>query len=150
MDPNPVNRQTHRPGRATLFDIRTFTDARGTLSVIEEGGEESGDLPFPPRRLYYLYGSDPGQARGGHAHIASRQCLIAMAGALEVDIDDGTGSRTFILDRPNLGLLLEPVLWRVVRFRDTASVLAVLASDFYDEDDYIGDYEAFRALVAGP
>ncbi len=148
-----MNSQKHRPGRATLFDIRTFTDARGALSVLEEsgeeGGEESGALPFRPRRLYYLYGSTPGQIRGGHANIGSRQCLIAMAGALEVDIDDGTGSRTFILDRPDLGLLLEPVLWRVVRFRDTASVLAVLASDLYDEDDYIGDYEAFRALVAG-
>ena len=141
-----MNSQTHRPGRATLFDIPTFSDDRGALSVLEEGG----GLPFTPRRLYYLYGSDAGQTRAEHANIASRQCLIAMTGIAEVDIDDGTGTRTFVLDRPDRGLLLEPVLWRVVRFGDTASVLAVLASDLYDEDDYIRDYEAFRTLVAGP
>ena len=141
-----MNSQTHRPGRATLFDIPTFSDDRGALSVLEEGG----GLPFTPRRLYYLYGSDAGQLRGEHAHIASRQCLIAMTGTAEVDIDDGTGTRTFVLDRPDRGLLLEPVLWRVVRFGDAASVLAVLASDLYDEGDYIRDYEAFRTLVAGP
>ena len=75
--------------------------------------------------------------------------MIAMSGTVEVDIDDGTGSHTFVLDRPDQGLLLEPVLWRVVRFGNAASVLAVLASDLYDEDDYICDYQAFRALVAG-
>ncbi len=141
-----MNSQTHRPGRATLLDIPTFSDARGTLSVLEEGG----GLPFSPRRLYFLYGSAPGQARGEHAHIASHQCLIAMTGTTEVDIDDGTGTRTFVLDRPDRGVLLEPVLWRVVRFRDAATVLAVLDSGLYDEDDYIRDYEAFRTLVAGP
>ncbi len=141
-----MNSQTHRPGRATLFDIPTFSDDRGALSVLEEGG----GLPFTPRRLYYLYGSDGGQSRGQHAHIASRQCLIAMTGTAEVDIDDGTGTRTFVLDRPDRGLLLEPVLWRVVRLGDAASVLAVLASDLYDEEDYILDYEAFRTLVTGP
>jgi len=145
-----VNSQTHRPGQAILFDIPTFSDDRGALSVLEEGGEEGGGLPFTPRRLYYLYGSDAGQLRGEHANIASRQCLIAMTGTAEVDIDDGTGPRTFVLDRPDRGLLLEPVLWRVVRFGDAASVLAVLASDLYDEDDYIRDYEAFRTLVTGP
>ena len=103
-----------------------------------------------PRRLYYLYASAPDQTRGEHAHIASRQCLIAVAGTAEIDIDDGTGPRTFVLDRPDRGLMLEPVLWRVVRFSDAASVLAVLASDLYDESDYIRDYEVFRTLVAGP
>ena len=138
---------THRlkPGCATLFDIRTFTDERGALSVVEEGV----DLPFSPRRLYYLYGSDPGQARADHAHRTERQCLIAIAGAAEIDVDDGRDRRTFVLDRPDQGLLLEPVAWVVVRFRDAASVLAVLASNSYDADDYIHEYEEFRSLV-GP
>ena len=134
-----------QPGRATLFDIRTFTDARGALSVVEGGV----DLPYVPRRFYYLHGSDPGQARADHAHRTERQCLIAIAGAAEIEVDDGRERRTFVLDRPDLGLVLEPVVWRVVRFRDAASVLAVLASDLYDADDYIHKYEEFRSLV-GP
>ncbi len=134
-----------QPGRATLFDIRTFTDARGALSVVEGGV----DLPFSPRRLYYLYGSDPGQARAHHAHRTERQCLIAIAGAAEIEVDDGRERHTFVLDRRDQGLVLEPVVWRVVRFPEAASVLAVLASDLYDADDYIHDYEEFRSLVGG-
>jgi len=138
---------THRlrPGCATLFDIRTFTDERGALSVVEEGV----DLPFSPRRLYYLYGSNSGQVRADHAHRTERKYLIAIAGAVEIDIDDGRARRTIVLDRPDQGLLLEPVAWVVVRFRDAASVLAVLASNSYDADDYIHKYEEFRSLV-GP
>ncbi|MDX1484786.1 MAG: FdtA/QdtA family cupin domain-containing protein [Alphaproteobacteria bacterium] len=135
-----------KPGRAQLFDTRTFTDSRGALSVIEEGV----DLPFVPRRLYYLHGSAAGQDRAHHAHRTERQCLIAMAGAVEIDVDDGRERRTFLLDRPDLALVLEPVVWRVVRFRDAGGVLAVLAADHFDADDYISDYEEFRALLGSP
>ena len=102
-----MNTHPLQPGRATLFDIRTFADARGALSVVEVGV----DLPYEPRRLYYLYGSDPGQARADHAHRTERQCLIAMAGAAEIEVDDGRDHHTFLLDRPDQGLLLEPVVW---------------------------------------
>jgi hypothetical protein len=134
------------PGSAHLFEIRTFRDARGALSVVEEGA----DLPFVPRRLYYLYGSDPSGTRAHHAHRAERQCMIALAGTAEVEIDTGREQRIFLLDRPDQGLLLEPAVWRVVRMGDAASVLAVLAAHAYDPDDYIHDYDEFRALVGAP
>ncbi len=140
-----MSAQRLKPGSATLFDIRTFTDSRGALSVVEDGV----DLPFTCRRLYYLHGSDPGQVRGEHAHRTERQCLIAVAGAAEIEVDDGRERRTYVLDTPDKGLILEPVVWRVIRMRDAASVLAVLAADAYDEDDYIHDYEEFRSLVEG-
>lgn len=139
-----MSTQSLQPGRATLLDIRTFTDARGALSVVEGGI----DLPYVPRRMYYLYGSDPGQTRAGHAHRTGRQCLIAVSGTAEIEVDDGRDSRTFLLERPDRALMLEPVVWRVVRLRDATSVLAVLASGLYDEHDYIREHEEFLSLVA--
>ena len=137
---------SYAPGSATLIDIRSFSDERGALAVVE--GES--DIPFMPRRLYYLYGSDPSRTRAHHAHRAERQCMIALAGSAEVEIDTGRERRTFLLDRPDRGLLLEPVVWRVVRMGDAASVLAVLTAHDYDPDDYIHDYDEFRALVGTP
>jgi hypothetical protein len=141
-----VSTRLLQPGRATLFDIRTFIDARGTLSVVEGGV----DLPFVPQRFYFIYGSGPGQARADHAHRTDRQCLITIAGATEIEVDDGRDGHSFVLDRPDQGLVLEPALWTVVRFRDAASVLAVLAAEPYDADDYIHEYEEFRSLVGAP
>lgn len=134
------------PGSARLFDIRTFRDARGALSVVEE----ATDLPFVPKRLYYLYGSDPSGTRADHAHRTDRQCMIALAGSAEVEIDTGRERRVFLLDRPDRGLLLEPAVWCVIRMGSATSVLAVLAANGYDPDDYIHDYDEFRALVGAP
>ena len=141
-----MNTQPIGAGRATLFEVRTFRDSRGSLSVVE--GEM--DLPFVPRRLYYLHGSNAGQARANHAHRADRQCMIAMAGRVEIEVDNGRERQTFVLDRPDQGLLLEPVVWCVVHMEDRASVLAILAANAFDSDDYIHDYDEFRALVGAP
>ena len=132
------------PTGAALVEIRTFRDGRGSLSVVEGGV----DLPFVPKRLYYLYGADAGVLRGAHAHRTLKQFLIALNGAAEIEVDDGQTRRTFRLERPSHGLLLRPVVWRVIRQLAPDTVLCVLASENYDEGDYIHDYDEFRELCS--
>ncbi|MGE5548202.1 MAG: sugar 3,4-ketoisomerase [Solirubrobacterales bacterium] len=128
-------------GRATLLAVPTIVDGRGALSVAAEDW-----LPFTPRRLYWLHGNATEAVRGGHAHLQLRQFMIAMCGRVTIDIDDGAERQTFVLDRPDVGLLVEPIVWRDIQMSAT-SVLAVLASDVYKEEDYIRDYNAFHAVV---
>jgi dTDP-4-dehydrorhamnose 3,5-epimerase-like enzyme len=132
-----------RPGRAELVDIRTYSDPRGKLSVVEEGT----DLAFAPKRLYYLYGNNTGATRGAHAHKELQQLFIAMAGAVEIVVDNGSESNTYRLSSPDEGLILYPVVWRDIRNMSADAVLAVLASEPFDEADYIRDYEAFSSYL---
>ena len=94
-----------------------------------------GLLPFPIRRVYWIYGAD-GQTRGGHRHRQTRQALIAMAGTVTVYMNDGVRSEEFSLDTPSRCLLVEPKDWHRIRFGPGA-VLLVMASQPYDRDDYI-------------
>src|SRR3546814_9540758 len=118
-------------GKASLISVRSFHDIRCRLSVLESGV----DLPFIPRRLYYLYDSNPGHVRGGHAHRELVQCMIAVHGTVMIDADDGQGVHTFVLDNPQEALLLMPIIWREIR-QLSGSILCVLASNLYDESDY--------------
>jgi TDP-4-oxo-6-deoxy-alpha-D-glucose-3,4-oxoisomerase len=129
--------------RVQLVQIRTFSDARGSLSVVEQGT----DLPFVPRRLYYLHGGSPSQLRGAHAHKELQQFMIAFAGRVDIEVDDGFSRQTITLDRPDQGLLIKPVIWRTITPYSPSAVLGVLVSDLYDADDYIHDYQDFRALA---
>lgn len=121
-----------------IIDIRRFSDSRGYLSVIE--GEL--DIPFEIKRIYYLY-MVPEVARGAHAHKALQQLLIATSGSVDVIMDDGTNKQTFHLDRPWKGLLILPGLWRDLENFSGGAVLMCLASEKYDADDYIRDYNEF-------
>ena len=88
--------------------------------------------------MYYSYGVEPGGVRGGHAHKALRQFLVCVNGAIEVFLDDGLGrTETLVLNTPEKGLFLGPDLWHTMRWIERDSVLLVLASDHYDESDYI-------------
>jgi dTDP-4-dehydrorhamnose 3,5-epimerase-like enzyme len=124
--------------KTALIDLRTFNDERGALSVVEE----MVDIPFGFPRIYYLHSSSPGSQRGAHAHKQLHQLCIAMAGRIEMETDDGTTRRTYVLDTPEKGLLIRPVVWREVRLQPS-SVLMVLASELFSEDDYIWDYDEF-------
>ena len=123
-----------------IIDIRKYTDNRGYLSVIE-GGE---DIPFEIKRIYYLY-MVPEAARGAHAHKELQQLLVATSGSVDITLDDGHDKKTFHLDRPWKGLLVVPGLWRDLDNFSGGTVLMCLASEKYDEGDYIRDYEAFLA-----
>ena len=121
-----------------IIDIRKFTDNRGYLSVIEGGM----DIPFEIKRIYYLY-MVPEAARGAHAHKELQQLMIATSGSVDITLDDGKEKKTFHLDRPWKGLLVVPGLWRDLDNFSGGTVLMCLASEHYEAEDYIRDYDAF-------
>ena len=121
-----------------MIDIRKFTDNRGYLSVIEGGL----DIPFEIKRIYYLY-MVPEVARGAHAHKELQQLLVATSGSVEVIMDDGINKKSFVLDKPWKGLLIAPGLWRDLENFSNDAVVMCLASEKYDANDYIRDYNEF-------
>jgi len=122
-----------------LFEIRSFEDNRGGLSVIEQ----ENDISFEIKRLYYLYDTSINLVRGVHAHKKLEQIIIAFSGIFEILLDDGKERKNFILDRPNLGLYVCPGIWREVYPIEDNGVCAILASRKYEEGDYIHDYNDF-------
>jgi len=137
-------------GRITdcrLVDLPRIHDPRGNLTFIEGGNH----VPFDIRRVYYLYDVPGGAERGGHAHKALEQLIIAMSGSFDVVLDDGRGKRRFHLNRSYFGLYVCPMIWREIDNFSSGSVCMVLASNLYDEDDYYRDYQNYRrALEARP
>lgn len=129
----------------TISDCRIIeldkhhSDRKGNLSVVENGK----DVPFEVRRVYYLYDVPGGESRGGHAHKALRQLIVAVSGSFSVTLDDGKDKKTFVLNRPYQGLLVAPGIWRTLDDFSSGSVCLVLASEKYDEGDYIREYEEF-------
>ena len=121
-----------------IIDIRKYSDNRGYLSVIEGGM----DIPFEIKRIYYLY-MVPEAARGAHAHKQLQQLLVTTSGSVDITLDDGREKKTFHLDRPWKGLLIVPGLWRDLDNFSGGTVLMCLASEKYDEGDYIRDYDEF-------
>ena len=121
-----------------MVDIRKYSDNRGFLSVVEGGI----DIPFEIRRVYYLY-LVPEAARGAHAHKQLQQLMIATSGSVHVTLDDGLNKKTFVLDKPWKGLLVVPGMWRTLDDFSGGAVCMVLASERYDVEDYIRDYQEF-------
>ena len=121
-----------------IIDIRKFTDNRGYLSVIEGGM----DIPFEIKRIYYLY-MVPEAARGAHAHKQLQQLMVATSGSVHVTLDDGNCKRTFFLNRPYQGLYVKPGMWRDLEDFSSGAVCLVLASEVYQAEDYIRDYNEF-------
>ena len=122
-----------------LFKFSNIADMRGNLTV----GEFERQIPFSPMRDFVVHGVPTAETRGEHAHIQCHQFLIALGGSVNVIADDGERREEFVLDRNNLGLYLPPMTWGIQYRYSTDAVLLVFASDFYDPDDYIRDYEGF-------
>lgn len=122
-----------------LIDIPKIEDRRGNLSVIEKE-----IIPFEIKRVYYLYDVPSGSYRGGHAHKEQLEFLIALSGSFEVVLDDGIEKRRIMLNKPNKGLLIPTMMWRELENFSSSSVCLVLASDTFDEADYIRDYDEFK------
>lgn len=122
-----------------LIDLRKITDPRGNLTVIEE----NQDIPFDIKRVYYLYDVPGGESRGAHAHRALYQLLIAANGSFSVTLDDGKEKVTYNLKRPYYGLLIVPGIWRDLDDFSSGSVCLCLASEHYESEDYIRDYNDF-------
>lgn len=124
---------------ARLLDIPNFADMRGGLGVLEFGPV----VPFKVQRLFYVYNVPGSEVRGAHAHKACHQLLVAVAGSLHVVADDGTAREEFILDSPRRGLYLPAGVWGTQYRYAPGAVCVVLASQPYDETDYIRDYEDY-------
>lgn len=124
---------------AKIIDIPKIEDRRGNLSVVEE----FKNVPFHIARAYWLYDVPAGAMRGGHAHKRLKQLLIALSGSFTVTLDDGNEKRKILLNRPYQGLLIETGIWRTIDDFSSGAVCLVLASELYDESDYIYDYEEF-------
>jgi len=117
------------------------TDPRGNLSFVE--GQVH--VPFDIRRVYWLYDVPGGAERGGHAHRNLQQVIIAMSGSFDIVLDDGRITQRFHLNRSYAGLYIPSMVWREIDNFSSGSVCMVLASEPYDEADYIRDREQFRA-----
>ena len=130
------------------MEIKKYTfpphgDERGQLVAIEEGK----DLPFPIRRVYYIYDTLPQVRRGYHAHRNLEQILICVSGSCKIHLDNGRETAEVLLDKPNEGLYLANDIWREMYDFTEGAVLMVLASMPYDEKDYIRNYDKFLQML---
>lgn len=116
----------------------------GNLSVVENGSP----VPFDIKRVFYIYDVPGGEERGGHSHKELQQVILAISGSFDVLIDDGVNQRTITLNRPYQGILIAPGIWSQQLNFSSGSVCLVLASDHYDEDDYVRDYDEFKKLTS--
>ena len=130
--------------RVTEIQFVPKGDERGQLIALEALSEQ---VPFEVKRVYYIFDTTPGTVRGNHAHKNLKQVLICVSGACTIacELPDGTKTE-YRLDWPNRGLLIEGSVWRQMRDFSKDAVLMVLASEHYDEADYIRDYDVFRNL----
>lgn len=126
--------------RCKLIDLPVVHDPRGNLTFVEE----SRNIPFPIRRVYYLYDVPGGATRGGHAHKTLHQFVIAMSGSFDVVLTDGEETKRIHLNRSFYGLYICPMIWREMDNFSSGSVCLVLASEFFDEADYYRDLEEFK------
>lgn len=123
----------------TIIELPKISDPRGNLTFVESGRQ----IPFDIRRVYYLYDVPGGAERGGHAHKALHQLIIAVSGSFDIQIDDGYASKTITMNRSYQGLYICPMIWRDIGNFSSGAVCMVLASAYYDELDYYRQYSEF-------
>ena len=127
-----------------LIELPKITDPRGNLTV----AEQMKNVPFPIRRVYWTYDVPGGESRGGHAHKRLYQLVVAMSGSFTVTLDNGEERETVLLNHPWQGLVIETNTWRTLDDFSSGAVCLVLASDHFEEDDYIYDYNEFLQYIA--
>ena len=130
-----------------IIEFGEYGDERGNLVVAECVGI---DVPFDVKRVFYIYGSDSTIVRGRHANRRTHFVLINVAGSSKVKIDNGTETDVVELNRPRMGLYLPPMLWKDMYDFSPDSVLLVLASEHYDGNEYIRDYDEYLRMCQNP
>lgn len=125
--------------KCQIVDLPRINDPRGNLTFVEAGRH----ILFDIRRVYYLYDVPGGSERGGHAHKNLHQLIIAMSGSFDIHLDDGFEKKTIHMNRSYYGLYVCPMIWREIDNFSSGAVCMVLASDYYDEQDYYRDYGTF-------
>jgi hypothetical protein len=123
-----------------IIEIPKIEDTRGNIAVIEKDV-----IPFEVKRVYYLYDIPSSASRGGHSHINQLEFLVALSGSFDVVLKDGLNIEKVTLNKPNKGLLIKTNTWRELENFSSGSVCLVLASDVFDEEDYIRDFDDFLA-----
>ena len=118
---------------------RHHSDRKGNLSIVENGVT----VPFNVKRVYYIYDVPGGESRGAHAHRELEQLIVAVSGSFTVTLDDGIHKRSVFLNRPYQGLYVKPGMWRDLADFSSGAVAMVLASEVYNAEDYIRDYDEF-------
>ena len=129
--------------KVQFFQLPKITDPRGNITFLEN----EKHIPFEIRRVFYLYDVPGGESRAGHALKTCQQFIIAVSGSFDVVLNDSFSEKTYSLNRSYYGLFLPPMIWRVLNNFSSGSICLVLASDVYDENDYIRDYDSYRAAV---
>lgn len=129
--------------KCKIIELPKITDVRGNLTFIEQHNH----VPFEIKRVYYLYDVPGGETRGGHAHKQLQQFIVAAMGSFDVILDDGFEKKRFHLNRSYYGLYIPRMVWRELDNFSSGSVCLVLASELYDREDYIRDYQTFRRMV---
>ncbi len=127
-----------------LIDFPKITDPRGNLTV----AQAHTDVPFAIKRAYWVYDVPAGECRGGHAHKLCKEVLIALSGSFHVTVDNGEEQKTVLLNHPYQGLLIDTDVWRTLDDFSSGAVCLVLASEPFDEDDYIREYDDFLRYLA--
>ena len=130
--------------KCKIVELPKILDARGNLTFIEGNRH----VPFEIKRVYYLYDVPGGAVRGGHAHKALQQFIIAAMGSFDVILDDGRERKRFHLNRSYYGLFVPLMIWRELDNFSSGSVCLVLVSEFYDEEDYIRDYDEYIKAIS--
>lgn len=128
---------------ASLNQFKILGDHRGQLVALEANRQ----IPFDVKRVFYIYGTQPDVPRGNHSHYKTKQFLVSVAGSCKVTLDDGKSKETFDLDKPNIGLFQDALIWGTMHDFSADCVLLVLADDYYDESDYIRNYDKFLEVV---
>lgn len=128
-----------------LINFNILGDRRGQLVALEANKE----VPFDIKRVFYIYGTQQDVPRGNHSHYKTKQFLVSVAGSCKVTLDDGKTKETFDLDKPNIGLFQDALIWGTMHDFSSDCVLLVMADDYYDESDYIRSYDKFLEVVNG-
>lgn len=135
--------ETMRKELGRLITLHTISDPRGNLTV----AEENIDLPFDLKRAYWIFNVPQGGNRGGHAHKRLRQVLVAVNGSFTVSLDNGKEKKKYLLNNPEEGLLIDTEIWRTLDDFSSGAICLVLASELYNPDDYLYDYDEFLEYI---
>ncbi len=144
-EPRATGPEVIEPAALQLFGFRKIPDPRGNLTPVEGAHE----VPFAIRRVYWIYDVPGGASRGGHAYRTLEEVFVALSGSFDLVVDDGRGSTMRqSLNRSYYGVYLPAMVWRRLENFSTNAVCLILASQPYDEDDYLRDYAAFCEMRA--
>lgn len=125
-----------------IIELPRITDPRGDLTV----AEQLKNIPFDIKRTYWTYGVPAGESRGGHAHRKLQQVIVAVSGEFDVVLDNGTEKKIYHLSHPWEGLFVGTGIWRTLENFSSGAVCLVLASELFDIEDYIYDYDSFKEI----